>query len=1589
MSALWRLLAVCCIGLATTAGAQESLSTILEREYVAHWLVCGPFTPDVEGGLLAAVKEGRAPLGGEDFMGPRGGVTKVRPQHLDIIETEQGDAVWQRAGASDFTLDLSPFYPSAREGVTYAGFYANSDAARTAYIDLQTPLGARVWLNGYQLRDVRAVPLSAAGRDQFLASFRAGVNFLLVETPGVAFEELSRALGMSERDLSARGLVSRPLLQGRSGFEIALRIRPAQPMGEVAVVPRLAAEGTYSGAASSPRQDFSLTVFNNATQVSPVLGVNVRYPQALQPLYIEIGTVPGKAAKDTRISLPLSALSETEAVTLEVTATDGTQTATFTQAVKRDAGLEQGKVYVLSGPHWSASDAPWPPESAWVEGFTRQALQAGNDAQYGFNAGPEVVWTAALLARPDLLNTLREAVASGQCAAEAAYAACDPRMLSPELLYRNLMLGKLSAGGTLNDAAPAAIAWDTGAISAQMPQLLRVFDLPGLVTDVADGGVAELSRWLGPDGTGAWLRRKEPARGPLGLAELRQMAAMQRRELFARGITTDLLVDQASTIPPEPFLAGQAQELARSVPSILLQGSGAQSFFEDLRANPAEKLDALPRQFWPMDAATPARVRAADSLWLAHARAQALLDGAQRLGAFANVYGGEYPAAALAKAERMLLYVAAHGDATGDALVDVLSETRQAAGLASEARIAAAKYLAGQVDTLKGAPLETEGVRALVVFNPSSWPRTDVVSTELKLSAQGGARLLDDEGNEVPAIYGAPRVLDARSRTLRVTFTAKDVPGIGHRTYYITPAPALPKAEQRPDLLIENEFFELSMDRATGDVERILDKETGESLLSGPANSIALLKEDVSKRKLVDGVWTEGTPERPGNAPEFRTVVLPAMQEVTVRQGFAGGKLTRVVRLYAGVKRVDFETRMEGGATEGMVTASFSLGGPQHATVGGTAFGALVRASSDGALDFKTGAAASLFPAQFWAARAPGEQVQIGTGGGVPFGPTVVVHGDAQPLREAANALAAALAKRGVPVKVLPATITKPDFLWSDSKELESHADAWAHGMRMRIVIGSPEQNTFCSEVVKGQSPETIKWLAERAPQGIVAYVDDTHENAERPVPTFLILGPTANRSAELVPALAREIEARGTFTLAASSFVPREVPTSPQRGAVLLFEGAANVAAERGGPTTIVLSQGGAGGALSARAPVWRYALAPLVGSWTDGEPARQGQAFNAPFAAEDTVLHGGALPGRTAYMSLDAPGAIVTGVHPAGDGEPRDGMVLLAYSPGPRKAEGVLRARAPLLRAAMATFDGLPASALETSNGEMKVALEGFAVQSWWVLPASGGARASALPTAPSPRAAKLAEEGLCKYWLHHRAPPFNEVPALSVDLEGPLDESVASIRLRVGTIGAKTDVQGVVLFTASDGLSLSPSQVYVNLEPGKSVERDIALLWSGPAQPGSGVAAELRLDGQVYRDVLTHQAAPLKVETSRAAGKIVVKLTNPNALAAEGFVDCVVSPEFWEELATGEETRLAPRRQMISIPAYQTAETTFAISPADAAPRLRVKAAANGQVSYADVDAPPLAPPAAAPAPRPASGTVPPPPRAAAPAVVPATQ
>ena len=50
------------------AEGQETLDTILDRGYVAEWLVCGPFVGDVVGGIVGGVGAGTAPLGSMDYL---------------------------------------------------------------------------------------------------------------------------------------------------------------------------------------------------------------------------------------------------------------------------------------------------------------------------------------------------------------------------------------------------------------------------------------------------------------------------------------------------------------------------------------------------------------------------------------------------------------------------------------------------------------------------------------------------------------------------------------------------------------------------------------------------------------------------------------------------------------------------------------------------------------------------------------------------------------------------------------------------------------------------------------------------------------------------------------------------------------------------------------------------------------------------------------------------------------------------------------------------------------------------------------------------------------------------------------------------------------------------------------------------------------------------------------------------------------------------------------------------------------------------------------------------------------------------------
>src|SRR5262249_46678832 len=182
----------------------------------------------------------------------------------------------------------------------------------------------------------------------------------------------------------------------------------------------------------------------------------------------------------------------------------------------------------------------------------------------------------------------------------------------------------------------------------------------------------------------------------------------------------------------------------------------------------------------------------------------------------------------------------------------------------------------------------------IVVFNPLSWTRDDLVAAHVSLygdAAPGdipdyrkGVRLVDETGTSVP--FYIEQFSGTVSRALELVFFARAVPSLGYKTYFVVPAenragntavkpevfPTTSKltldvdeSPQQPKRIIgtdtlENEFYRVTLDRVTGaitlfdkDLDRIVAKDMG-IVASEERGGDSLSKEVPSGRTLVNTV---------------------------------------------------------------------------------------------------------------------------------------------------------------------------------------------------------------------------------------------------------------------------------------------------------------------------------------------------------------------------------------------------------------------------------------------------------------------------------------------------------------------------------------------------------------------------------------------------------------------------------------------------------------------------------------------------------------------------------------------------------------
>ncbi|MCI0587377.1 MAG: glycosyl hydrolase-related protein, partial [Planctomycetes bacterium] len=229
-------------------------------------------------------------------------------------------------------------------------------------------------------------------------------------------------------------------------------------------------------------------------------------------------------------------------------------------------------------------------------------------------------------------------------------------------------------------------------------------------------------------------------------------------------------------------------------------------------------------------------------------RAEHELPAAETAAALASLHGFEVPKADLTRAWRLTLLNQFHdllcGSGIDEIYADSAEQYEEVFEVARATRREALAVLASRIDTASVARED----RALVVWNPLPWKRSDLVEGWVVSEGRPFA-VLDEEGRML-----TPAFQETSGATARVSFVARDVPGCGWRTYRIGPPPPSPEHWRSVhDLLIR-----LGFDEGEG---RLRSLSAGPEWLAGPGGEVRVYEDRGNAWELPiegEGVALEG-----------------------------------------------------------------------------------------------------------------------------------------------------------------------------------------------------------------------------------------------------------------------------------------------------------------------------------------------------------------------------------------------------------------------------------------------------------------------------------------------------------------------------------------------------------------------------------------------------------------------------------------------------------------------------------------------------------------------------------------------------------
>ena len=225
--------------------------------------------------------------------------------------------------------------------------------------------------------------------------------------------------------------------------------------------------------------------------------------------------------------------------------------------------------------------------------------------------------------------------------------------------------------------------------------------------------------------------------------------------------------------------------------------------------------------------------------------------------------------------------------------------------------------------------------KPVVVFNPLSWVRKDIVQLELPEGDLNNYAVYSSDGKEIPS-----QMVNEDIYKNKILFIAEDVPSYGYKVYYL-------KQESKPSLsenglssnnIIENEYFKIIVDSDNGWIKSIYDKINNKEILAGEGNRLQLLEDKPTAWDAWNIGWT-GI-EFPMNFKKIevkengpvRTVLSvyhdflkPGVVKDFPTENFPNSFFRQDIILYKGIDRIDFLTNVDWWEDKTMLKVEFPL----------------------------------------------------------------------------------------------------------------------------------------------------------------------------------------------------------------------------------------------------------------------------------------------------------------------------------------------------------------------------------------------------------------------------------------------------------------------------------------------------------------------------------------------------------------------------------------------------------------------------------------------------------------------------------------